>query len=120
MELWREYLIRRKLDHCIPTKKFETKSQNIIVCNSYLSDFQVWAYFLQTYRSLIRSFSVQLDHKCMKWTKIPFHREPTRSMPSLPDQKTYVFNSIPHLKEVWLRWETYIDRSRTPVVRIET
>lgn len=95
---------------------------NIVVHNTYLTDYQLWIYFLHTYRPLIRSFSIDLERSCYRWTggwQIHLDRHPHRHIPTLMGQKQTIFGSMPYLESVWVKWTQNIDRSRSPRLNMD-
>lgn len=105
MELWKEYLIRKKLDKFIPEDKNE-----IIVQRSYLNDWQIWIYFLTTYKPIISACDVKMFRICKRW--IDLYARSERGI-SMSEQKGILFKSMPQLEEIWLKWSKQMLRSRS-------
>lgn len=108
MELWLEYLIRRKLDKYIP-KRQETYDLPIVVRRSYMTECQVWMYFLNTYRPIIRAAMPPIDRICSDWTRDWTHG---LCAPTISEQKNILFRAMPHLETVWGKWQQCMLRSR--------
>lgn len=107
MELWIEYLIRKKLFHLIPPEYREEKKPLIIIVKPcYQTEFLMWTYFLTLYRPFIQMFSAEVCENCDKWLK---DRNPYR--PPLDIQRQIIFKVAPHLKSVWQKdFEANVDR----------
>ncbi len=93
MELWMEYLLRRKL--ILPPKMEVISSGPHIHVNTRPSDWELWYWFLMTYRPIIQNHMIGRSD----WL-------PTRSRP-LTDQMTSLFRQVPYLEDVWGRWSRY-------------
>ena len=108
MELWLEYLVRHKLEKHIPKQRGYGKQ--IIVRRSYMNDWQMWMYFLNTYRPIIQACEPCADRMCSIWT-----RDWVRGLkiPTLTDQKSKLFQALPYLETVWDKWQQHMFRSRS-------
>lgn len=104
MELWLEYLLRRKLD--VPKRQ-----DNIVVKRSYMTDWQIWIYFLSTYRPIIQACESPVSLICAGWIR-DWSRNQNCNI-SLAEQKTILFRIMPHLETVWGKWQQCMFDSRS-------
>jgi hypothetical protein len=116
MELWLEYLIRKKLEKFIPVeRKLSVQPHQVTVRRSYYSDWQVWMYFLSTYRPIIRIFCPRLSENCRQWSQDWIKG---RGQIPMSEQKSKLFRAMPHLEEVWSKWTETILRSNVSLPEI--
>lgn len=110
--------MRRRLDKFIAPQKNEisTPGPEIIVRRSNFTEWQVWMYFLTTYKPVIRVCSPELYRICSAWT-IEWIRGHKGSM---TEQKRIVFATMSQLEEVWGKWTANILRSNSSIPEITT
>jgi hypothetical protein len=117
MELWVEYLIRRKLERFIVPERLDIPTTpQISVRRSYLTEIQMWMYFLTTYKPIIRVCSPNVSELCGGWTR-EFIRGGNKMIP-ISEQKRIVFCTMPHLEEVWAKWTAHMLRSSVSMPEI--
>jgi hypothetical protein len=101
MELWIEYITRKRLFHLLPPE--EEKPLLILVRPDYETDLMVWLYFLNVYQPIIRMFSCEMSDNCDRWMR---DKNPWR--PPLDYQRHLIFQVVPHLETVWQSWANHI------------
>ena len=78
------------------------KTEQIIVCRSYMSDWQVWVYFINTYKPIIQVCCPEVHSLCLQWLQ-NWTRNIDTTL-SISEQKTILFTAVPHLENVWGKW----------------
>lgn len=97
MQLYLEYLIRRKL--------FNFEATSHISVRTKTSKKDLWMYFLTSHGNLILTFSPKLFNVLSNWTG-GFSGRFSRS---LADQMEVLFSFVPCLKPIWERWISNLD-----------
>ena len=95
IELWLEYLVRHKLQEFIPTSRpSRVDKTRIVVYDNHPTDYEMWTFFLYSYRNVIKSFSDELERKCSVWAHGWSMTPAKRPNARLGEQKDILFTQM--------------------------